>query len=157
MSDVGVQDLGFRVWSFMFWKEMSSAGRPPGWHCKTQKTLEKNAVNHNISGQHPRPGRNYIASGPLFKSTSIYWCHEAPTSHQGDGLGICQAKLATLLLVDLADGKENASPIWQIYINLPWIKHHFTIVCHSFLGVESFCLGQTNDKWMDICIPDERN
>ena len=60
MSDVGfrVQDLGFRIWSFMFWKEISSASRPPGRHCNRKHW--KNAVNHNISGQHPRPGGNCI-------------------------------------------------------------------------------------------------
>ena len=50
MSDVGfrVQDLGFRVWSFVFWKEILSAGRPPGRHCKTQKTLEKRSESQHL-------------------------------------------------------------------------------------------------------------
>ena len=69
MSDVGfrVQDLGFRVWSFMFWKEISSAGRPPGRHCKTQKTLEKRSESQHLRAAPPSWPYNY---NPTF--TNIY-------------------------------------------------------------------------------------
>ena len=77
MSDVGlrVQDLGFRVWSFMFRKEISSAGRPPGRHCKTQKALE--IVNHNISGQHPR--RSDIMTNIMTYYIILYIGHKIQT------------------------------------------------------------------------------
>ena len=62
MSDVGfrVQDFGFRVWSFMFWKEISSAGRPPGRHCKTQKTLAKRSESQHLRAAPPSWPYNYI-------------------------------------------------------------------------------------------------
>ena len=55
--------------SFLFWKQISSAKLQLGRHPKMQKTLALRKIKTHFPGQHTRPGRNYTS----IKNINLSW------------------------------------------------------------------------------------
>ena len=140
MSDVGfrVQDLGFRVWSYMFWNEISSAGRPPGRHCKTQKTLEKRSESQHLRAAPPSWPYNYIMYISLSAPSPSFSLYFSPANST-----LSATSLPLSLSLPLHSWKFNLSfLVWDDAV-FQWETRGTALVLGSFVLKRRLRHGET--------------